>query len=242
MKLSSDKGCTALIYRVKEGLVFKSPRVGVSEGLLAEIENAVIVKLEILNRLGEHSGIVRDIPMCRGSADKGLLFDEADGGDQQSWIDKDGNEINNFLREKWSLQIAKAVAYVHEKGVIHSNICPDNVLVQQNSLILADFGGYRCLELGLDSHLIPNPPLLNPHLTDFHTPKVDVFSRSFLLYVINNGQYLFRHGPVLQDEERFDYEDYVHRQLNEDKFPNLSGVPFKDVIAGCCSRPRELRD
>jgi hypothetical protein len=43
---------------------------------------------------------------------------------------------------------------------------------------------------------------------------------------------------VPQNKERFKYEDYVHGRFKQGEFPNLSGVPFKDVIAGCCCERR----
>jgi serine/threonine protein kinase len=142
------------------------------------------------------------------------------------------------LRTKWSLQAAKALAYVHKNGIVHRNFCPNNLLVHGSDLLLADFGGSSCRELDLNGHLLPDPPFFDPHLTDFNTPKVDVFSLGILLYIINTGQYPFHQGPVAQDRGRFEYEDYVEARLKRDEFPSLSGVQFKDVISGCCCERR----
>jgi serine/threonine protein kinase len=168
----------------------------------------------------------------------GLLLGEADCGDLQSYIDRGDNKINNALQKTWSLQIAEALAHVHRKGIIHSNVCPNNVLVHKGSLILADFGGSRCRELDLDGQLLPDPPFFDPRLTDFHTPKVDVFSLGVLLYIINTGWYPFHQGPVPQGVERFVYEDYVQALFEQGKFPDLLGVQFGDVISGCCVKRR----
>jgi serine/threonine protein kinase len=142
------------------------------------------------------------------------------------------------LRKKWSLQAAEALAHVHKKGIVHRNICPNNFLVHERSLLLADFGGSSCCELDLNGHLLPDPPFFDPHLTDFNTPKVDVFSLGVLLYIINTGQYPFHQGPVPQDRKRFEYENYVEALMKQNEFPSLSGVQFKDVIAGCCCERR----
>lgn len=172
----------------------------------------------------------------------GLLLGEADCGDLQSYIDRDDSEIDDALRRKWSLQIAEAVAYVHEKGIIHSNLSTTNVLVhkagQTANLILADFGGSRCCELGLDGNLIPDNPFSDPHLKTFDSPRVDVFSLGVVIYIIMTGHYPFHQGPAPQDEERFRYEDRVRTLFDRGEFPNLSGVPFGDVIAGCCCERR----
>jgi serine/threonine protein kinase len=74
-----------------------------------------------------------------------VLFDEANWGHLQSYIDGESKmfmegeiqtyfrgenrKINDALRQKWCLQTAEAIAYVHEKGIIHSNLSTTNVLV-----------------------------------------------------------------------------------------------------------------
>jgi len=171
---------------------------------------------------------------------EGLLLKEANCGDLQSYIDTNNSNINNALRRKWSIQIAEAVAYVHQKGIIHSNLSTANVLVHQTSqspdLILADFGGSRCLELDLDGQLLPDDLYFDPHLTTFNSPKVDVFSLGVVIYIIMTGQYPFHEGPGPQ--EGFEYGDRVQALYTQGKFPDLSSVPFGGVIAGCCCERR----
>lgn len=173
----------------------------------------------------------------------GLLLGEANCGDLQSHIDGK-KEIDNTLRIKWSLQIAKAVAYVHEKGIVHSNLSTTNVLVHRTGettdLILADFGGSRCLELELDGLLLPDDPFFDPQLkpSEFEFPKLDVFSLGILIYIILTGHYPFHQGPAPQDEDRFVYGDRVRELYKKGEFPDLSGLPFGEVIAGCCCERR----
>jgi len=171
----------------------------------------------------------------------GLLLDKANCGDLQSYFDGD-NKVNNALRRKWSLQIAEAVAYVHEKGVIHSNLSTRNVLVHQTGettdLILADFGGSRCLELDLNGMLIPDQPFLDPQLSEFTSPKVDVFSLGIIIYIIMTGYYPFHQGPAPQNQERWTYSDRVRTLFKQGHFPDLSSVLFGGVIARCCCERR----
>ncbi|OAL45261.1 hypothetical protein IQ07DRAFT_662121 [Pyrenochaeta sp. DS3sAY3a] len=150
--------------------------------------------------------------------------------------------VRTATREKWSLQIAEVVSYVHENGIIHSNLSTVNILVHQagwrTDLVLADFGGSRCPKLDLDGDLLPDDPFFDPHITDFASPKLDIFRLGIILYIINTGRYPFRTGPAPRDDERFAYEDFVRSQLQENRFPDLSGVPFREVIAGCCVERR----
>jgi pentatricopeptide repeat protein len=174
----------------------------------------------------------------------GLLLKEANCGDLQSYIDRDDIDINDALRKKWSFQIAKAVAYVHENGVIHMNLSTTNVLLHQTDqtidAILADLGASSCPVLELSGALIPDDPYLDPQLklTDFDLPKVDVFSLGVIIYIIMTGHYPFEERSAPANEEMYVYGARVQKLYKNGKFPDLSCVLFGDVIAGCCCERR----
>lgn len=82
------------------------------------------------------------------------------------------------------------------------------------NLLLANFGGSRCLELDLvhlDGNLIPDYAYLYPQVmaADFQSSKLDVFSLGIVLYIIAAGHYPFCPSPTPQDEERFANGDRV---------------------------------
>jgi serine/threonine protein kinase len=182
------------------------PRIPPDTYLEAEFRNAFVVEKQLLEKLGVHPKIVRYalyLQRCsfnlgtryRGpykiqGMEEGLLLEEANCGDPQSYIHR--CNIDNALRRKWSLQIAEAVAYVHMNSIIHSNLSTANILVHQTSqtpdLLLADFRGSNCTKLGLNGQLVPDDPYFDPQLTDFNSPKVDVFSLGIVIYIIMTGQ------------------------------------------------------
>jgi hypothetical protein len=65
MDIISQKGRTAVVHRVEEGLICKSPRSEGSVKFLAEIKNAFAVEKQLLERLGVHPGIVRYGPISK---------------------------------------------------------------------------------------------------------------------------------------------------------------------------------
>jgi serine/threonine protein kinase len=103
-------------------------------------------------------GQVTDLPSTRyhgvhsiEGMEDGFLFTEADSGNLQSYIDSLEGNLQEVPKYDWCIQLAKSVAYVHEHGIVHSNLSTTNVLVhrtgQTTRLILADFGGSRCSDL-----------------------------------------------------------------------------------------------
>jgi len=58
-EIINDRGRTSIVRRVGNGLAWKSPRSGLSDRFLAEIDNAFAVEQELLKRLGVHPRIFR---------------------------------------------------------------------------------------------------------------------------------------------------------------------------------------
>ncbi|KAF1973138.1 kinase-like protein, partial [Bimuria novae-zelandiae CBS 107.79] len=237
------KGRTAIIYRWEGGLVCKIPWTSAPKHLELEFERAIVNEKNILEKLRGHPGIIEyhGLSSIEGMKD-GLLFSEANRGDLQSYIDRENSYIDYALRKKWCFQVANAVAYVQENGVIHMNLSTTNVLLHQTDqtidAILADFGGSRCSVLGLSGNMIPDDPYLDPQLTEFNLPKVDVFSLGVIIYIIMTGHYPFHERPAPENEEMHTYGERVQDLYRDGKFPDVSSVPFGDVIAGCCCERR----
>jgi hypothetical protein len=59
MEMIDDEGRTSVVFRLREGLVWKSQRTGVDDEIVKEISNAFNVEHALLQRLGYHPGIVQ---------------------------------------------------------------------------------------------------------------------------------------------------------------------------------------
>ncbi|KAI0868476.1 hypothetical protein GGS24DRAFT_482251 [Hypoxylon argillaceum] len=93
--------------------------------------------------------------------------------------------------------VTEAIVYAHEKGVIHSDLRPDNLLVDEvyessMSIWLCDFGGSLCEELGLDYRHLPDSPFFDPRVKWESTPTTNIFSLGSIFHTIQAGYWPFR--------------------------------------------------
>ncbi|MBN2303557.1 MAG: serine/threonine protein kinase [Anaerolineae bacterium] len=93
-------------------------------------------------------------------------------------------------------QIASAVAYVHDQGIVHGNLQPDNILLDPTTRpVLIDFN-IPCLaeskRFGALSNRIPT--YLSPHQIrqQTATPACDIYALGILLYEMITGDVPFK--------------------------------------------------
>lgn len=100
-------------------------------------------------------------------------------------------------------QVASALHYAHERGVLHRDIKPSNILFRnERSVYLADFGLARQLgqEGGITQTgcLIGTPEYIAPELaTEPASQRSDIYALGVLLYKMLTGRVPFRGGTPL---------------------------------------------
>ncbi|KAL2914635.1 hypothetical protein HK105_205773 [Polyrhizophydium stewartii] len=153
------------------------------------------------------------------------------------------------LLRRWALGIVEALAYLHEHGVVHRNLRPKNVLVDQADRIrLSDFGLYYLTGCGQDvafpvgcpHYLAPETIAAGPMHREPSSPKTDVWALGVLLLELYFGTHVF--GPDLSNivgifHMIMAWSDHGPAQLAQE--PDIDPL-FADFVRQClCPRPAD---
>jgi serine/threonine-protein kinase len=114
----------------------------------------------------------------------------------------EGSELHRVLRHSKPLaaahaleiaaQVAEGLAYAHERGVVHRDVKPANIMVVRGGLVkIADFGvaRMRSSERGPDTHVVGSPRYMSPEqvLRKRAEHRSDIFSLGVVLYEMLTG-------------------------------------------------------
>src|SRR4029078_4175807 len=105
------------------------------------------------------------------------------------------------------LEVARALAFAHERGVVHRDIKPDNILLQKeyNRVMVTDFGIARAVTGGGDARLtatgmaIGTPAYMSPEQS-VGEREIDGRSDLYSLGVV--GYHLLAGGTPLTEAQK----------------------------------------
>ncbi|KAH7357082.1 kinase-like domain-containing protein, partial [Rhexocercosporidium sp. MPI-PUGE-AT-0058] len=119
-------------------------------------------EVEILKQL-HHLHIVNLAAFYPTSNQLWLLMSPVAEGNLASFLRDDGvSGVNSEIFWEWEGCLASAVRYLHQAGLIHGDIKPQNILVSSDlKVCLADFGSARAnhFEEGHENQTKPSLPL-----------------------------------------------------------------------------------
>jgi len=207
-------GTSAFIGEVDESTIFKYP-------LIAEGEKLDMSRIETEKRLLEIVGPHERIIALKGSNDAGLFLERAVNGNVYNYLSNSAPTLSIQQRLCWCQETAEAVGHVHSRRVLHCDIQPQNLVLDDKlHLKLCDFQGKHLAE---DGTVLLDGGSAEP--CRFHCPrgddawhadiKTDLFALGCTIYFFMMGHPVF---PDIADGSD-EWHERVEKRFADKQFP-----------------------
>ncbi|XP_031258909.1 wee1-like protein kinase isoform X2 [Pistacia vera] len=177
-----------------------------------------LMEVQAMAALGSHENIVG---YYSAWFENEQLYIQMELCDHSLSIDKASQLFTEGEVLKALHQIAKALQFIHERGIAHLDVKPDNIYVKNGVYKLGDFGCATRLDNSLpieegDARYMPQE-ILNEKYD--HLDKVDIFSLGASVYELIRGSPLQEAGPQFSN-------------LRDGKLPLLPGhsLQFQNLL------------
>jgi eukaryotic-like serine/threonine-protein kinase len=169
-----------------------------------------------------------------------IVMEYVPGGDLKDLMDRKG-ALSGAELARLS-EASAGLAHAHDRGVIHRDIKPHNILLDENGrLKLSDFGVARALDASqatrtgayLGTALYSPPEQLRG---DRVTPKSDVYSLGVTLYHAATGEPPFTGAPIEIASQHVSKEPTPPREVNDAVSPSMEAL-----ILDCMNKDPDAR-
>ena len=178
-----------------------------------------------------HPNIIRFYHLLEQEDKLYMLLEYAPNGDLYRYI-VDKERFSEKDACKIVAQVALALQYIHNKGVLHRDLKPENILLDENFVVkVSDFGWcgeykrqQRKSTGGIPAHRVTfcgTYEYMAPEVIrgDHQDEKVDVWSLGILLYELLHGKTPFRSNAPLEIQRNI-----IEGRFNIDKRLSQTGI------------------
>jgi serine/threonine-protein kinase PpkA len=165
-----------------------------------EIVQRFISEYALISQI-DHPNVAKIYDQGFGEAHAYISMEYFPGGDLRQLM---SGEIGETIAIATLIQVASALSAIHERGIIHRDMKPDNVMIRSDgSLALADFG----IAMQIDTQLEPSeggevygtPSYVSPEQAagDAVDHRADIYALGIMFYELLVGKKPYR-APTVQ--------------------------------------------
>ncbi|PKY56391.1 kinase-like protein [Rhizophagus irregularis] len=184
-------------------VALKSPLIN-SEIDENQMENFV-KELKFLHQVNVHPNINRFLGVTKDQVhdDYIIILQYANQGNLREYLERNFLSLHWKDKSQMALDITCGLKYLHSSQIIHRDLHAKNILVNNGSLMIADFGLSKHLtEIKSNSILLGMPAYIDPQCyiknNYKRNEKSDIYSLGVLLWEISSGTLPFSKISVLE--------------------------------------------
>jgi serine/threonine protein kinase len=158
--------------------------------------------------------------------------------------------LQHEVTDQFFTQLADALQYAHEQGIIHRDIKPGNIMVdRRGNVFLTDFGIAKLMEGSI--HFTPSgaitgtPAYMSPEQAEGEKldPRSDVYSLGIVLYEMLTGRVPFEaETPVTALQKKLSEPLPSPRAINAEISPLMETVLYKALTKSPDDRFSSMRE
>ena len=209
------------------------------------IEDKELVRIEIeILKLCHHPNIVRLLDHLENNDYIYIVTEYIGGGTLGQYLKKKKFNFSERQATNIMSQIANGVKYLHQYGIAHRDLKPDNIMITQQN----DYGVIKIMDFGLSKILSPNERMVDGYgtlsyvapevlLRTPYNKEVDIWSMGVILFYMLSGKLPFRGHKEQEVAEKIVYDPL---EFDEDDWDTRS-QKVQDLISCCLEKKKEDR-
>lgn len=154
-----------------------------------------------------------------------LVTEYAEGGTLRNYLKENFLSLNWLDKYRLALQLSSAIRYLHEREMVHKDLHSNSILIQQNSIRLADSGLSRRIKDVSRTFLnsFDTIPYIDPRCINIKEKKSDIYSLGVIFWELSSGKKPFADNeydsPLAMKIEKGLREGIIER--TPEKYSNL---------------------
>uniref|UniRef100_U9SIX5 Protein kinase domain-containing protein n=1 Tax=Rhizophagus irregularis (strain DAOM 181602 / DAOM 197198 / MUCL 43194) TaxID=747089 RepID=U9SIX5_RHIID len=189
-------------------------------------EKDIINEINLMKIVEFHPNIITFWGVIKSEMNYSLVLEYADGGTLGKYLENTIT-LKSEVQLKFAKEIASAILCLHANDIIHRDIHPNNILIHELTIKLADFGR-SCLQgSDVDTEVFGVIPYVDPKMLDPKIPynlskKSDIYSMGVIFWQLTSCSSPFNF-------EKRDYTSITLDILNGAREESISNTNVKFI-------------